>query len=79
MKFKKLVGKFEKLVEKHEEGHEVKPGKFDKIQSLLIDKKKRYEEKLASIEDPEKRHKLQTRIKVVDAQLEKSRRLPIGN
>ncbi len=78
MKYKKLIDKFETLVEKHEEGEKVKPGKFDKIQGLLIEKKKRYEEKLESIEDPEKRQKLQTRIKVVDAQLEKSRRLPIG-
>lgn len=77
MKYKKLVGKFEKLVEKHQRGKKVKPGKFDKLQGLLQDKRKRYQAKLETTGDGEKRRKLETRIRVVDAQLEKSEQLTI--
>lgn len=79
MKYKKLVGKFEKLVEKHQQGRKVKPGKFDKLQGLLKDKRKRYRAKLAKTDDGEKRRKLEARIRVVEAQLEKSEQLTIGN
>jgi len=79
MKYKKLVGKFEKLVEKHQQGHTVKPGKFDKLQGLLEAKRSRYREKLETTDDAEKRRKLETRIRVVEAQLEKSRQLDIAD
>ena len=77
MKFKKLVGKFDKLAEKHQQGREVKPGKFAKLQGLLQAKKEGYEAKLATIVDAEKRRKLETRLKVVEAQLEKSNQLSL--
>jgi len=75
MKFSELVDKAEKLVGKHEQGKRVKPKKLDKLQQLLSDKKSRYEAKLAETDDPGKRNKLETRLRVVSAQLEKSRHL----
>ena len=75
MKFSELVEKAEKLVGKHEKGKRIKPGKLDKLQQMLSDKKSRYEAKLAETDDPGKRHKLETRLRVVSAQLEKSRQL----
>ena len=75
MKFSELIEKAEKLVGKHEKGKQVKPRKLDKLQQMLSDKKSRYEAKLAETDDPGKRHKLETRLRVVSAQLEKSRRL----
>ena len=75
MKFSELVDKAEKLVGKHEQGKRVKPKKLDKLQQLLSDKKSRYEAKLANTDDPGKRQKLETRLRVVSAQLEKSKQL----
>ena len=75
MKFTELVEKAEKLVGKHEQGKRVKPKKLDKLQQLLSDKKSRYEAKLANTDDPGKRQKLETRLRVVSAQLEKSQQL----
>ena len=75
MKFSEVVEKAEKLVGKHEKGKRIKPRKLDKLQQLLNDKKSRYEAKLAGTDDPGKRQKLETRIRVVSAQLEKSRQL----
>ena len=79
MKFSRLVGKFEKLVGKHEKGSPIKPQKLSKLQQLLDDKKSRYQAKLETTQDPEKRRKLETRLKVVNAQLEKSKQLPIAD
>ncbi|MBT8434995.1 MAG: hypothetical protein KJN95_10040 [Gammaproteobacteria bacterium] len=75
MKFSELVEKAEKLVGKHEKGKRIKPKKLDKLQQLLNDKKSRYQAKLAETDDPGKRHKLETRLRVVSAQLEKSKQL----
>jgi hypothetical protein len=75
MKFSELVEKAEKLVGKHEKGKRVKPKKLDKLQQLLSDKKSRYEARLAETDDPGKRHKLETRLRVVSAQLEKAKQL----
>lgn len=75
MKFSELVEKAEKLVGKHEKGKRIKPRKLGKLQQLLSDKKSRYEAKLAETDDPGKRQKLETRLRVVSAQLEKSKRL----
>ena len=75
MKFSELVEKAEKLVGKHEKGKRIKPKKLDKLQQLLSDKKSRYEAKLAETDDPGKRHKLETRLRVVSTQLEKSQQL----
>ena len=78
MKFSELVGQAEKLVGKHEKGKRIKPEKLGKLQQMLSDKKSRYEAKLAETDDPGKRHKLETRLRVVNAQLEKSKYLSMG-
>jgi len=79
MKFSELVEKAEKLVGKHEQGKRIKPKKLGKLQQLLSDKKSRYEAKLAETDDPGKRKKLETRLRVVSAQLEKSKQLPAAD
>ena len=75
MKFSELVDKFDELVRKHEKGKPVKPKKVSKLQQLLEEKQSGYQAKLEDTEDPGKRKKLETRLRVVTAQLEKSRRL----
>lgn len=75
MKFNRLVGKFESLAKKLEQGSSIIPEKLDKLQRLLEAKKNRYESKLEATRDPGKRRKLETRLKVVSAQLEKSKNL----
>jgi len=75
MKFNRLVGKFESLVNKAEQGSKIKSEKLIKLQQLLDTKKTRYESKLEATQDPEKRRKLETRLKVVAAQLEKLKKL----
>ena len=79
MKFTKLVNKFEKLVKKHEKGVSIEPEKFTKLQQLLSDKRDRYQASLDTTEDAGKRKKLETRLRVVNAQLEKSKQLPSTN
>ena len=78
MKFTRLVDKFNKLVNKQEQGTHIKPERLEKLQWLLADKKSRYEAKLETTQDPEKRTKLEIRLKVVNAQIEKSKRIPSG-
>ena len=75
MKFSRLTDKFESLVNKLDQGSSIIPEKLEKLQQLLEAKILRYKSKLAVTEDPEKRRKLETRLKVVAAQLEKSRKL----
>lgn len=75
MKFSRLVDKFESLVSKLDQGSSIIPEKLEKLQQLLEAKILRYKSKLALTEDPEKRRKLETRLKVVAAQLEKSKKL----
>ena len=75
MKFKKLVDKFESLVNKAEQGSKIKSEQLAKLQQLLDAKKSRYEAKLGATQDPEKRRKLETRMQVVNAQLDKSKNL----
>ena len=79
MKFTKLVGKFEKLVKKHETGVSIEAGKLTKLQQLLSDKRDRYQARLDTTEDAGKRKKLETRLRVVSAQLEKAKKLPSTN
>ncbi len=78
MNFTRLVDKFNKLVNKQEQGTYIKPERLEKLQWLLADKKSRYEAKLKTTQDPEKRTKLEIRLKVVNAQIEKSKRIPPG-
>jgi len=75
MKFIRLIDKFENLFDKQTKGRPIKPGELQKLEQLLADKKSRYEAKLESTQDPEKRKKLETKLKVVNAQLEKSKQL----
>ena len=76
MKFSRLIGKAKKLVDSHEQGHPVESAKLSKLQRLLGEKISRYQAKLEETDDPKKRKKLQTRLKVVNAQLKKSKQLP---
>jgi hypothetical protein len=75
MKFSRLVNKFERFVNKQALGKSIKPEKLDKLRQLLVDKKSRYETKLEATQDTGKRKKLETKLKVVDAQIEKSKKL----
>ena len=75
MKYKTLIGKSEKLTDKHSQGQSIKPGKLGKLQQLLIDKASGYQSKLEALDDPEKRQKLESRLNVVRAQIEKLARL----
>lgn len=77
MKFSELVDKFDNLVHKHEKGKRIKPEKLNKLQQLLNEKKSRYQAKLNTTDDPDKRQKLERRLRVVNAQLEKSKHLPV--
>jgi len=79
MKFTKLVDKYKKLVANYEQGRHITPEKLEKLQQLLTDKKSRYEAKLEATQDLEKRTRLETRLKVVNAQLEKSKHLLSSN
>ncbi len=78
MKFTELVEKFETLANKKEQGNQIKPEKLQELRELLADKKFRYEKKLEVTPDPEKSKKLETRLKVVSAQLEKLNLLSTG-
>jgi len=77
MKFSKLIGKFEQFVDKQAQGEPVESAKLSELQGLLVDKIARYQEKLDATDDPQLREKLQTRLKVVNAQLQKSKQLPV--
>ena len=75
MKFSRLIGKAEKLGDKHDQGEPVPAAKLTRLQSLLTDKIERYESKLKQDLDPGKRKKLQARLQVVKSQLDKSIKL----
>ena len=75
MKFSRLITRFEKLIGLSEQGQSIKPEKLLKLQQLLSDKISRYQAKLADNQDPDRQSRLETRLKVVEAQLEKSRNL----
>jgi hypothetical protein len=77
MKFSRLIGQVEKIVETHEKGHAVGSEELSELQQLLTEKISRYQSKLEETEDPQKREKLQARLKVVQAQLQKSKQLPV--
>jgi len=78
MKFSRLIKKFEAFVNKQALGKSIKPEKLDKLQQLLVDKKSLYEAKLEATQDAGKRKKLETKLKVVDAQIEKSKKISDG-
>ena len=75
MKFSKLVDKFEKIVRKDKQGKRIKAQKLANLQQLLGEKISRYQARLDATKDPGKRKKLETRLRVVNAQRKKSRKL----
>ena len=75
MKFSRLTDKFESLVNKAKQGSKIKSKKLEELQQLLAAKIARYQKKHAATKDPQKRKKLETRLRVVAAQLEKSKKL----
>jgi hypothetical protein len=75
MKFSRLIGKAEKIVEKAQQGKRVKSKKLAELQALLVDKIARYEARLEQDQSEQNREKLGTRLKVVKAQLQKSKAL----
>ena len=79
MKFSKLVGKAEDIVDRHKKGRPVVCKQMNKLERLLSDKILRYEKKLKETDDSQKCKKLQTRLKVVNAQLRKSKKLSKGS
>ena len=79
MKFSKLIEKSEKIAEYYQQGRQIEPGKLTKLQRLLNDKVARYEARLEEDMNQQKRQKLETRLKVVKAQLQKSINLASNN
>jgi hypothetical protein len=75
MKFSKLVDKAEDIVDRHKKGRPVVCKQMNKLELLLSEKIVRYQKKLEETDDSQKRKKLQARLKVVDAQLRKSKKL----
>jgi len=75
VKFKRLIEKIEQFVSYSEQDKHIDSEELLKLQQLLTEKKLRYEARLANNQDPEKQSKLQAQLKVVDAQLEKSKNL----
>ena len=73
MKFSRLIEKAEKFADKVQQGRQVEPKKVTELQGLLSDKIARYEARLKEDMTEQKRDKLETRLKVVRAQLQKSK------
>ena len=72
MKFSKLIERAEKIAAYYQQGHQIKPSQVTKLQRLLNDKVARYEARLEEDMNERKRQSLETRLKVVKAQLQKS-------
>ena len=75
MKFSRLIEKAEKFAARVKQGRQIKPEKLAELQSILDDKIARYEARLEDDMTEQKRSKLETRLKVVRAQLQKSQQL----
>jgi hypothetical protein len=75
MKFSRLIGKAEKIADKAQQGKRIKSKKLAELQALLVDKIARYEARLEEEQSEQNREKLKTRLKVVRAQLQKSKAL----
>jgi predicted component of type VI protein secretion system len=77
MKFSRLIEKAEQFGDKVQQGRQLKPKKLTELQRLLGDKIARYEARLKEDMTKQKRSKLETRLKVVRAQLKKSKQLQV--
>ena len=75
MNFTKLSTKFNKLLKKQKKGKKLKPEKLEKLQELLQAKKLSFENKLKTDISDEKRNSLQSKLKVVTAQIAKAKEL----
>ena len=75
MKFSRLIEKAEQFGDKVQQGRRLKPKKLTELQRLLGDKIARYEARLKEDMTKQKRSKLETRLKVVMAQLKKAKQL----
>jgi len=75
MKFTKLNTKIHKLLKKKEAGKAIKQVKLQELLKLLDEKKLHYEKRLETDLSEEKRASIETKLKVVCAQIEKSRQL----
>ncbi len=76
MKFSRLIDKVEKFAEKEKKGKSGAPKKLSRLQELLVGKIAHYEARLEE-KDLSKRNReiRKTRLKVVKAQLKKSKDL----
>ena len=77
MKFSRLIEKAEQFGDKVQQGRRLKPKKLTELQRLLGDKIARYEARLKEDMTKQKRSKLETRLKVVMAQLKKAKQLQV--
>ncbi len=75
MKFTRLSKKYNQLLKKKESGKNIKPAKVEKLLENLTEKKVRYEKKLESELPQKKRKSLKTRLKVINAQINKAKKL----
>ena len=75
MKFSRLIEEAEQFRDKVRQGRQLKPKRLTELQRLLGDKIARYEARLEEDMTKQKRSKLKTRLKVVRAQLKKSKQL----
>ena len=74
MKFSRLIEKAEKFGDKVKKGRQLEPKRLTELQGLLGAKIARYEARLKEDMTKQKRSKLETRLKVVRAQLKKSKK-----
>ena len=75
MKFTDLSTKFNKLIKKQKKGAKIKPKKVNKLIDHLTSKKLKYEKKLKTDLSKKKRTSFETKLKVVNAQIAKSKKL----
>lgn len=75
MKFTKISTKFNKLLKKKKRGKKINKDKLLKLQELLNAKKSKFEERLKGELTDEKRSSLESKLRVVNAQIAKSQTL----
>ena len=75
MKFTKLSTKFNNILKKKKKGKTINPEKIQKLRHILNEKKSHYEERLKTDISSEKRDSLESKLKVVTAQIQKSEAL----
>ena len=75
MKLKKLDTKVVKAAKKKAKGKKISSDKLRTLKKLINEKKSEYKSKLAATTDKSKRRTLETKLKVVNAHLEKIERL----